>query len=251
MAWTMNRVNLAVNNNHSRYLIHCKNYLKEVLSSGVLGAEAASLDIIELIPGDKYAKIDVNCKLPVYHSSNKPSVKQTPTALGFYIQQYMNSGSSELRSLLHKGYPKMKIPVFQFFITEQTCIVNTPSNDSEHFQSSNDVICTAIPMSIKPNNVYGLERDKLVKIISTRLKAIRKKSHPLESRNLISDSYEEINISPESIKQDHTSITSWAKYWKERQDWRAIAKRDRRLRHQSTGLEFLTHNQEKSNDVEN
>ncbi|CAH8612445.1 unnamed protein product [Schistosoma margrebowiei] len=251
MAWTMTRINSAVNNNYSRYLIHCKRYLKEVLSSGVLGAEAASLDIVELIPGDKYAKIDVNCKLPVYNGSNKPSIKQTPTALAFHIQQYMNSGSSELRSLLHKGYPKMKIPVFQFFITEQTCIVNAPSIDSEHLQSSNDVVFTAIPASIKPNNVYGLERDKLVKIINSRLKAIKKKSHTLEPRNLISDNYEEINITPESIKQDHTSISAWAKYWKESQDWRAIAKRDRRLRHQSTGLEFLTHNQNKSSDVEN
>lgn len=67
----------------------------------------------------------------------------------------------------------------------------------------------------------------------------------------ISDNYEEINITPESIKQDHNSISAWAKYWKESQDWRAIAKRDRRLRHQSTGLEFLTHNQNKSSDVEN
>ncbi|VDP50078.1 unnamed protein product [Schistosoma mattheei] len=229
-----------------------------------------NLKAVKLIPGDKYAKIDVNCKLPVYKGSNKPSIKQTPTALAFHIQQYMNSGSSELRSLLHKGYPKMKIPVFQFFITEQTCIVNAPSIDSEHLQSSNDVVCTAIPASIKPNNVYGLERDKLVKIINSRLKAIRKKSHTLEPRNLvlilgelnakfeeadssdlISDNYEEINITPESIKQDNNSISAWAKYWKESQDWRAIAKRDRRLRHQSTGLEFLTHNQNKSSDVEN
>lgn len=51
----------------------------------------------QLIPGDKYSKIDVNCKLPVYDGSNKPSIKQTPTALAFHIQQYMNSGSSELR----------------------------------------------------------------------------------------------------------------------------------------------------------
>ncbi|CAH8547110.1 unnamed protein product [Schistosoma turkestanicum] len=194
-----------------------------------------------------YTKIDVNCKLPICHSSNKLLVKQSPTALASDIQQFINSGSGELRSLLRKNYPKMKIPVFQFFITEEAYKVTAPLNES------NDVVVcatTTTPTFIKPNNVYGLERNKLVNIINTRLKAMKKKSHQSESKNLISDNYEEVNISPEYSHQARTSTAAWAKYWKERQDWRAVAKRERRLRYQSLGLQFLTLSLEKSNDRE-
>ncbi|VDQ15817.1 unnamed protein product, partial [Trichobilharzia regenti] len=73
-----------------------------------------------LIPGDKYARIDVNCVLPVCNNFTTTSTKQTSATLAFRIQQYMNSGDSELRSYLQKNYPKMKIPIFQFCVTQQT-----------------------------------------------------------------------------------------------------------------------------------
>ncbi|KAK4468531.1 hypothetical protein MN116_007729 [Schistosoma mekongi] len=236
-----NRISSIANNSHNRYLIHCKKHLKEILSSGVLGVEAASLDIIELTPADKYTKIDVNCKLPICNNFDKPLVKRSPTALAFYIQQYMNSASGELRSVLHKSYPKMKIPFFQFSITEEAYLVNALPSELENIQSSDNVSNTTIlPAFIKPSNVYGLERDKLIRIINSRLKSTRKKCYPSEPRNLISDSYKEVNNPRECNHLDQTSTAAWARYWKERQDWRAIAKRDRRLAHQSVGLEFLT-----------
>ncbi|TNN14703.1 hypothetical protein EWB00_001885 [Schistosoma japonicum] len=245
MTSTLSRISSTANNSRNRYLIHCKKHLKEILSSGVLGVEAASLDIIELIPADKYTKIDVNCKLPICNDFDKQLVKRTPTALAFSVQQYMNSADSELRSVLHKSYPKAKIPFFQFSITEEAYLVNAPPSELENIQSSEDVSTTTaattiLPSFIKPSNVYGLERDKLIRIINSRLKSTRKKCHPSEPRNLVSDSFEEVNNPRECNQLNQTSTAAWAKYWKERQDWRAIAKRDRRLAHQSVGLEFLT-----------
>ncbi|CAH8585361.1 unnamed protein product [Heterobilharzia americana] len=224
-----NRVYPTLNKKSSRYLIECKKHLKEVLRSGVLGAEAASLDIIELIPGKKYTEIDVNCTLP-----------------------YVNSGNSEFRSLLHKSYPKMKIPVFHFFVTEQIYTVSVPSRDTGNSESSDDV--SNISTFIKPNNVYGLERDKLINAVNSRLKATRKKPHPSESRNLVSEDDCESNedISREINCRSQTTTFAWAKFWKERQDWRSVAKRERRRACQSFGLDFLTlkHNENDDNNIE-
>ncbi|CAH8614345.1 unnamed protein product [Heterobilharzia americana] len=249
-----NRVYPTLNKKSSRYLIECKKHLKEVLRSGVLGAEAASLDIIELIPGKKYTEIDVNCTLPVCHNFITQINKETqsPTALAFRIQQYVNSGNSEFRSLLHKSYPKMKIPVFHFFVTEQIYTVSVPSRDTGNSESSDDV--SNISTFIKPNNVYGLERDKLINAVNSRLKATRKKPHPSESRNLVSEDDCESNedISREINCRSQTTTFAWAKFWKERQDWRSVAKRERRRACQSFGLDFLTlkHNENDDNNIE-
>ncbi|CAH8864875.1 unnamed protein product [Trichobilharzia szidati] len=247
MTSILSRVYSTVANSRNRYLLQCKKHLNEILKSGVLGAEAATLDVVELIPGDKYARIDVNCVLPVCNNFTTTSTKQTSATLAFRIQQYVNSGDSELRSYLHKNYPKMKIPIFQFCVTQQTYKVDVSSNHQKGIQSPTDS-CN-LSTSAKPNNVYGLERDKLLKTINSRLKALRKKSHPSEARNLVSEDFGdgddddelEKSISLENGQRDQNSTIAWAKFWKERQDWRSIARQERRRVNQSIGLNYLTH----------
>ncbi|KAF6776679.1 hypothetical protein AHF37_03374 [Paragonimus kellicotti] len=80
---------------------------------------------------------------------------------------------------------------------------------------------------VMPTNAYGLPRDQL-------LQKIRSASKKHDDCNWDETGPGRIRFS------DSRASADWARFWKQRQDWRMAARRDRRRIRQNTGLYRLT-----------
>lgn len=220
---------------HVNVLRRYRKLLQDVISSGSLGDELGFLQVLDIIPLARKGHFDVRCFLPtlVFAKDIKPD--SYIRSLALRLQQSMNAQSKEIRSRICRNQVEYKRPTFHFVVetdAEPPCCVSLdPGNSNNVDYLKADQINAGFTV-VKPNNVYGLPREDLLKKVRSAMK-----------RNDYNCGHEynpeieaEQNKPPKPFRIDPRVATEWEKLWKQRQSARSDARRERRLARQNLGL---------------
>ncbi|KAA3673362.1 uncharacterized protein DEA37_0010545 [Paragonimus westermani] len=212
--------------------------LQDLFQTETLAEGSSMLQITEIKPGNIPGHFDVICSLPCCTAPNSDAQSET-TSLALKLECGVNSHASELRSRFCHYRKMQKFPSFRFLIQTESNPVSHLHDPETEPESPHPFICTSstedqsvresdfLSDFVMPTNAYGLPRDQL-------LQKIRSASKKHELCN-----WDETG--PGRFRSsDSRASADWARFWKQRQDWRTVARRDRRRIRQNTGLYRLT-----------
>ncbi|TGZ59225.1 hypothetical protein CRM22_009191 [Opisthorchis felineus] len=214
---------------HVKALHKYKKVIQEAIQQGILGEDTTLLQVTDVSPGDRPNLYEVRCALPCLVTGDALSQARA-LELAVELECKVNGSSTDFRKRLSSH----KIPKFTFTITSETGdeeINRTSSSTTTAIRGSTwsspspPLVCC-----IKPNNVYGLPRDELLQKIRSACKR----------NELDTDHSSEQSETDKSSSQNQQVSAMWARLWKERQDWRAEARRERRHLRQTANLHRLT-----------
>lgn len=220
----------------TRVLISYKKHLQDILRSGVLGSHSALLEINELVPLKDNTHIEVRCSLPLLGSTQRENIE--PASLTHQVEQFVNSHASGLRSCLLKEYTRLKMPTFHFTIVLDFGELSFGESSAYHNETASTLNppekqMDIWPTIVKPTTVYGLSHQELMRKVTSGLSV--KKQAKIELFTQTHDS----EFALRSSSFDDRTSSVWAKVWKQRQDWRVQAKRERKHMRQNHGLLYL------------
>ncbi|THD22294.1 hypothetical protein D915_007059 [Fasciola hepatica] len=223
---------------HLTVLRRYRKLLQDLIASGSLGDEFGFLEITDIVPLVRKGHFEVRCFLPSLLCTENTQTDSHIRSLALKLQQSMNIQSREIRSRVCQHQVEYKRPTFHFIVetdAKPICAVrcnheNSGNMDLVKAQSVNTRFTV-----VKPNNVYDLPRDDLLKKVRSAMKT----RDYMCGQNCGPEEEEP----PKPTRTDSRITTEWEKLWKQRQDARNEARRERKRARQNVGLYRLTRDQ--------
>ncbi|CAL8096958.1 unnamed protein product [Calicophoron daubneyi] len=214
---------------HTVILRRYRKVLQDMLRAGSLGEQATLLQIIDLVPGDRKERIEVRCLLPQLYSSSRSQLNSV--SLAVELERFVNTNAGEIRARVSQGRTQYKLPSFHFIIQPEEEITQSPDiggTDSAACEHRTGDGRSLLHCVVKPTQVYGLQREHLL----NKVRRTRKHQDAHKHEEYISSEATQFS----ERRTDPRVSAEWARVWKERQDWRTEARRERKRTKQRMGL---------------